>query len=248
MRASRRSAFTLIELLVVIAIIAILAAILLPVFAAARERARATSCASNEKQIGLALLMYCQDYDEMVVPACSPGWKPPTWIDWITPYVKSSGVWVCPSDSLGNLANNAPSYIINYSYYGPDARFLPPTMAPDRWMAVSLAKMAQPANSAWVFESAHEGGQVGANSFWWDYDTRDNIPINAAVPPFIIQTKTPRELAGDYEGGSERHTGRMNVLCCDGHVKGMTLDTLMQTQLASDGVTSYWPWLCVTRP
>src|SRR5476651_29540 len=61
----KRQGFTLIELLVVIAIIAILAAILFPVFAKAREKARQTSCASNEKQLGLAFIQYCQDYDEM---------------------------------------------------------------------------------------------------------------------------------------------------------------------------------------
>ena len=65
----RRSGFTLIELLVVIAIIAILAAILFPVFAQAREKARAISCISNLKQIGTASMMYTQDYDETIVPA-----------------------------------------------------------------------------------------------------------------------------------------------------------------------------------
>ncbi|MEY3764870.1 MAG: hypothetical protein RLZ42_1530, partial [Armatimonadota bacterium] len=64
----KQSGFTLIELLVVIAIIAILAAILFPVFAQAREKARAISCVSNAKQIGTAVMMYAQDYDETIIP------------------------------------------------------------------------------------------------------------------------------------------------------------------------------------
>jgi len=104
-----RRGFTLIELLVVIAIIAILAAILFPVFAQAREKARQTSCLSNCKQIGLALQMYAQDYDERL-PNTGPDWpgngKNPVyaagygWAMWVVlldPYIKSRKVWVCPS-------------------------------------------------------------------------------------------------------------------------------------------------------
>ena len=98
----RQKAFTLIELLVVIAIIAILAAILFPVFATAREKARQTSCASNEKQLGLAFMQYVQDYDETFpggdlygVQYMGPG---DGWAMQIWPYLKSLQVLSCPSD------------------------------------------------------------------------------------------------------------------------------------------------------
>ena len=98
------TAFTLIELLVVIAIIAILAAILFPVFAQAREQARKTSCLSNTKQIGLAVLMYTQDYDEQFPLATdSQTATDPnhffTWQDLVQPYMKSYNLVLCP-DSL----------------------------------------------------------------------------------------------------------------------------------------------------
>jgi prepilin-type N-terminal cleavage/methylation domain-containing protein/prepilin-type processing-associated H-X9-DG protein len=97
--AIAHNAFTLIELLVVIAIIAILAAILFPVFAKAREKARQISCASNEKQLGLAVIQYVQDYDSTLPAAWDSNANPGvTWAEVIFPYVKSLGVYVCPSD------------------------------------------------------------------------------------------------------------------------------------------------------
>src|SRR5438046_381782 len=136
-----RRAFTLIELLVVIAIIAILAAILFPVFAQARESARMSACLSNEKQIGNGLMMYLQDYDERL-PAADwgnayvgppftafafgkgAGAGPPTWADVFQPYVKNLKVMKCPSDGSGNpLVATGPipgeplSYALNYYFY-----------------------------------------------------------------------------------------------------------------------------------
>lgn len=94
-----RGGFTLIELLVVIAIIAILAAILFPVFAQAREKARQTSCLSNEKQIGLALIQYTQDYDETYpFNVHSQDWQN-GWVSKALPYMKDLRVFMCPSDS-----------------------------------------------------------------------------------------------------------------------------------------------------
>jgi len=109
----RRNAFTLIELLVVIAIIAILAAILFPVFAQAREKARAITCISNEKQLALGALMYVEDYDEtwpygFAAPSDGGG-QPVGWAGLIYPYVKSVGIFSCPDDSSGDLV----SYAIN---------------------------------------------------------------------------------------------------------------------------------------
>src|SRR5438034_9888832 len=96
-RRGRPRGFTLIELLVVIVIIAILAAILFPVFAQTREKARQTSCASNCKQIGLAIMQYTQDYDEVFPMAVRNDWTS-SWPVLVQPYVKNSALFRCPSD------------------------------------------------------------------------------------------------------------------------------------------------------
>ena len=123
--SSRRKGFTLIELLVVIAIIAILAAILFPVFARARENARRASCQSNLKQIGLGMLQYVQDYDEIYSGSFknSPNGRI-HWGELIYPYTKSSQIYVCPSntslmtnDGLNNTTTNPNTFKgVSYSY------------------------------------------------------------------------------------------------------------------------------------
>jgi len=146
----RRRAFTLIELLVVIAIIAILAAILFPVFAKAREKARQSSCASNLKQMALACLQYVQDYDEKLmghIQGTRNTFYPPTgfFLDWqmqIHPYVKNNQMFDCPSwtgawagpaardSSLGYGMN----YWVTYYYY---------------YSTAQLSLITQPAETIW---------------------------------------------------------------------------------------------------
>ncbi len=119
-----RKGFTLIELLVVIAIIAILAAILFPVFARAREKARQANCGSNMKQLGLAAAMYAQDYDELIVyedldynGSGAEDAGDATWRGMLFPYVKNVGVFVCPSKRLTSAFDGS------YNDYGQNGGY-----------------------------------------------------------------------------------------------------------------------------
>ena len=112
-----RKAFTLIELLVVIAIIAILAAILFPVFGRARENARRSSCQSNLKQIALGWIQYSQDYDELTVPGRILATSSRiSWNDAIQPYMKSEQVQSCPSNSNPALGTSTQQIVRSYTY------------------------------------------------------------------------------------------------------------------------------------
>ncbi len=145
-----RKGFTLIELLVVIAIIAILAAILFPVFARAREKARQTSCLSNLKQLGLATQMYTQDYDELLVLRyydVAPDWT--LRINWYTalePYIKNTNIYKCPSDGgsswLSYSMNCDRNIGGNYSYHGSNT-------------CVKLASIQAPASTIWLAEGGN---------------------------------------------------------------------------------------------
>jgi prepilin-type N-terminal cleavage/methylation domain-containing protein/prepilin-type processing-associated H-X9-DG protein len=202
---SRRSGFTLIELLVVIAIIAILAAILFPVFARARENARRASCQSNLKQIGLGIMQYSQDYDEKYVLAYVGGAGGfPSWRQTIQPYVKSTQLFACPSNdvntnfidpAVGNFPQVAASYAGNTHIIG----------LPESWAlgAVALSTVQSPATKIMIFESRNVGSydEVGG---WPDWNTAGN-QNNVRTGTF---------------GG---HLGTGNFLFADGHVKAMRL-------------------------
>jgi prepilin-type N-terminal cleavage/methylation domain-containing protein/prepilin-type processing-associated H-X9-DG protein len=126
-RSPGRDAFTLIELLVVIAIIAILAAILFPVFAASREKARQIACINNLNQLGKATMQYLQDYDGYY-----PAWYGSSrangqgWSELLMPYAKTDAIFACPSDSVtrDNPKAKIRSYTMNGDWYSPDCRGL----------------------------------------------------------------------------------------------------------------------------
>jgi prepilin-type N-terminal cleavage/methylation domain-containing protein/prepilin-type processing-associated H-X9-DG protein len=140
-RTPARSGFTLIELLVVIAIIAILAAILFPVFAQARDKARQSTCISNLKQIGLAFNSYIQDYDEMlgpsavVVPGQSPtgpftvrnkfGTRTALWPIFIQPYVKNLNIFTCPSAKKPSLMEQDQAVCVDVCVVEGDLGYIP---------------------------------------------------------------------------------------------------------------------------
>ena len=153
---SRSNAFTLIELLVVIAIIAILAAILFPVFATAREKARGTACTNNLKQLGIGLMQYVQDYDEMYpcgkFQAAGAGSNAGCgWAGQLLPYVKSTGVFTCPDDTKVPPQNYVT--VVSYCYN----QLLDSTYGNNPG-TVSMANLNAPANTVCLFEIS--GGQI----------------------------------------------------------------------------------------
>ncbi|HZO87508.1 MAG TPA: DUF1559 domain-containing protein [Chthonomonadaceae bacterium] len=154
-RAPQR-AFTLIELLVVIAIIAVLAAILFPVFAQAREKARQTVCLSNMKQIALGIYMYAQDYDETLPTTADDGRL--SWIDQIVPYVKNDQIRRCPSDSGFALhPEHKSSYGVN-NYFG---------------LGMSLAAISTPSDTIYAAELVGENEDDHFHPMYWG-----NVPDN----------------------------------------------------------------------
>ena len=202
-----RKGFTLIELLVVIAIIAILAAILFPVFAKAREKARQSSCLSNTKQVGLAIMQYAQDYDERL-PAMrymiNGSWL--TWVAAVMPYTKNEQVFRCPSQSTAAPA--PPAYLVSYgiSFNNLCADF---GSGP---LGTSLGAIQAPADALLFTETETD---TGAQAYWV-YSLRVYAPGSQAAP----YTKNAIASPG-------RHNEGNNVAFCDGHSKWIKTSNLM---------------------
>ena len=211
-----KKGFTLIELLVVIAIIAILAAILFPVFAKARDKGRQSACLSNIKQIGMASMMYCEDYDEtypyyyytasmawpfgvMLPPQSGPNtYDGGPWTYPLAPYIKNTGIWYCatsPRDPGDHSKDTATG--VSPTNYGINSM----VVMPDYWISIG--------------KTPPRGGPV---------------TLGSVVDP--TKTFLWEDWGQGYSNGAI-HCGGTNFGCCDGHAK-------WQKQGRKDIIAMWW--------
>ena len=256
MRQSR-SGFTLIELLVVIAIIAILAAILFPVFAQAREKARQTSCLSNMKQLGLGFNMYAQDYDGTLMQT---SWELGSfkakihWSYFLQPYVKNNAIFVCPSDptpvkplnricgagdtigvTLCDAQVPAFSYMNNYN-----------AIPAHDWLPVSEAAFETPANlivlgerrdklkvdgdlGNWKGTSGFSPSQPCPGTFGVDYQYQTAADVYAALAN-KVETKSTALIRVRWD----RHNQGANYTFFDGHAKWTRFERTLDDKMWGD--------------
>ena len=244
-----RSAFTLIELLVVIAIIAILAAILFPVFARARENARRSSCQSNLKQIGLGILQYAQDYDEKYPYGLNSNFEQ-GWATQTQPYLKSIQVFRCPSDGNSETPaynsgyyGSAISYAVNswVNYRNSDNRNVGVMGYAQGWVKdnpTSLSVIGRPSetimatekhNSDVMRQTASSSNQRANFSFWGPSSLFTNQNYLDAdygaqeIPDGTLAASTyPAGWPNGANGSvSAAHFDTANFLFADGHVKAL---------------------------
>jgi prepilin-type N-terminal cleavage/methylation domain-containing protein/prepilin-type processing-associated H-X9-DG protein len=215
-RTGDRHGFTLIELLVVIAIIAILAAILFPVFARARSQARKIACTSNMKQMALATMMYVQDYDETFPPrygAQSSGL--PSWIITIQPYAKNQKIGSCPEQN----SEAERKYLSSYSWMGYG-------MNTSLWVTVggamaTLASIPFPADTMMQADSTFDDLYARPRR-----RTRIAFANSTDGSPYTLPCDQIRTRHGSGTG-IDMNSGGSNISYADGHVKYQTASAVM---------------------
>ncbi len=214
-RTATKRAFTLIELLVVIAIIALLAAILFPVFGRARENARRSSCQSNLKQLGLAIQQYVNDYDEKwlpirVDPNATNNLKDPNIFYWaviIQPYVKSTQIFKCPSAKL--------DIALNYTYNsGLSTR----TAGGAAWDGRIMAALPLPSQTPLLIDGV---GPANSEANWDDALRRSYwfATNNYSSGYGYLVSNQSFNVVADGRAAADRHLETANYLFADGHVK-----------------------------
>jgi prepilin-type N-terminal cleavage/methylation domain-containing protein len=237
-------AFTLIELLVVIAIIAILAAILFPVFAQAREKARQATCQSNEKQIGLALLQYTQDYDERFpIEVYGSATDQLDWSARLHAYAgtetqvgaigqaKNPSYYVCPDDSIVRPFGTPRTYALTTNLINSQNQPINGNYNNGYWPGYNLSQLASPAGSIALAENPGPSNFLGN--------------INGAVVecPGVCGSGT---FVGQQSGGVliPYHAQFWNYLFADGHVKSLrpeqTIGTGTTCTLSAPCPNSMW--------
>lgn len=202
----KRPAFTLIELLVVIAIIAILAAVLFPVFAQARSKARQTVCLSNLRQMGNAFALYVQDYDE-TFPLDEHTSGEDSWIVSLTPYTKSTALYRCPSD---NSSNWYPPVTVNarFTSYGTNSWMAPQpqsalgTQTFETQGYTALAQIKSLSDTIYAAEMADNTSGDHFHASWW-----------RANADGFFEAPAGKGMA------TARHQNGANYFFCDGHAK-----------------------------
>ena len=241
-------AFTLIELLIVAGIIAVLAAILFPVFAYVREQGRASSCLSNVRQLGASILLYANDYDQHcphtdALPDAS-------WAERIQPYVKDVSIYVCSSASSDDFGGHQPdntvalidvSYAYNL-YIGGITPHNPrsPNPLPNR----SFAGIARPADTVLLTEGATTA-QAGVSPAQWK--TKQTYAVWAST--LLADTLTSGVIMAEAAGPvapKARHHGKASVAYADGHAKSLPVEAFYAApgqKVVSDRIAGYSPCL-----
>jgi prepilin-type N-terminal cleavage/methylation domain-containing protein/prepilin-type processing-associated H-X9-DG protein len=268
MKVIRRRGFTLIELLVVIAIIAILAAILFPVFAQAREKARQISCASNLKQLSLAVIMYLQDSDEAYPQGNSAftNWQfdfTHGWSTEISPYIKSLGVYGCPDDTKGGVVIPGQGLGLSYAVNG-----LQSIWTPNNQSCLGLMCQGPTIGGNTVFDSqvTKPDDTIMIAELWdaqyltatGDYNASGAFDELFTGLPYgdFIQTELPNQCDLDYSSSGDGNCGHgypygptgavsvhadglANFAFADGHVKAMVPSATVPNGNAKG---DWWTW------